>query len=129
MIVATGYHVSVATYDIGVCYGMQGNALPSATDVISMYTKYGIEKLRLFDPVPAALEALKGSKIQVVLGLVMRRFPASTLLLQCRISELCAVLDANKMVGIEVTTVVSAATLGTSYPLPMVYSLPKWPMK
>ncbi|KAF8388735.1 hypothetical protein HHK36_025415 [Tetracentron sinense] len=89
MIVATGYHVSVATYDIGVCYGMQGNDLPSATDVISMYTKY------------AGNEAIPGEFSQYIA-------PA--------MQNLRAVLDANKMVGIEVTTVVSTATLGTSYP-------------
>ncbi|KAF8388739.1 hypothetical protein HHK36_025419 [Tetracentron sinense] len=154
MIVATGYQVSVATYDIGVCYGMQGNDLPAATDVIGMYTKYGIEKLRLFDPVPAALEALKGSKIQVVLGVRNQDLPnlaasqdganswyttnVAPYVNDVKISyiaagneaipgefgqyiapamqNLRAVLDSNEMAGIKVTTVVSTATLGTSYP-------------
>ncbi|KAL5770925.1 hypothetical protein ACOSP7_015079 [Xanthoceras sorbifolium] len=55
--------------DVGVCYGMLGNNLPAATDVINLYKKYGIGKMRLFDPNPEALNALRGSGIQVTLGI------------------------------------------------------------
>ncbi|XP_027173982.1 probable glucan endo-1,3-beta-glucosidase BG4 [Coffea eugenioides] len=61
---------------IGVCYGMVANNLPSATDVISLYKKYNIGKLRLFDPNPDALEALKGSGIDVALGLKNEDIPS-----------------------------------------------------
>ncbi|XP_043714496.1 probable glucan endo-1,3-beta-glucosidase BG4 [Telopea speciosissima] len=54
--------------NIGVCYGMDGNNLPYAPQVVSLYKKYGIEKIRLFDPKPEVLTALMGSKIQGTLG-------------------------------------------------------------
>lgn len=44
------------------------NDLPSATDVINPYKKYGIGKIRLFEPNNAALNALRGSQIDVTLG-------------------------------------------------------------
>ncbi|KAH9801971.1 DDE Tnp4 domain-containing protein [Citrus sinensis] len=54
--------------DIGFCYGKLENDLPSATDVINPYKKYSIGKIRLFDPNDAALNALRGSQIDVTLG-------------------------------------------------------------
>ncbi|XP_062088862.1 probable glucan endo-1,3-beta-glucosidase BG4 [Humulus lupulus] len=61
--------------DIGVNYGMQGNNLPPAADVINLYKQNGVTKLRLFDPVPAALEALRGSQIEVTLDLRNQDLP------------------------------------------------------
>ncbi|KAM0969910.1 hypothetical protein EV1_017851 [Malus domestica] len=58
-----------ASADIGVCYGMLGNDLPSAPEVISLYKQYGIEKMRLFEPNIAALQALKGSNINITLDI------------------------------------------------------------
>ncbi|KAL3532686.1 hypothetical protein ACH5RR_006207 [Cinchona calisaya] len=61
--------------DIGVCYGMVADNLPSATEVISLYKKYSIGKLRLFDPNPDALQALRGSDIDVTLGVKNQDIP------------------------------------------------------
>ncbi|KAK2642907.1 hypothetical protein Ddye_024670 [Dipteronia dyeriana] len=70
--IATAIHskfqIAVAV-DIGVCYGLLGDNLPPATDVINLYKKYGVEKTRLFDPNPAALNALRGSGIKVIVGI------------------------------------------------------------
>ncbi|PRQ24604.1 putative glucan endo-1,3-beta-D-glucosidase [Rosa chinensis] len=37
--------------------------------VVNLYKKYGIGKMRLFDPSLAALQALRGSQIRVILGI------------------------------------------------------------
>ncbi|KAI7728452.1 hypothetical protein M8C21_000157 [Ambrosia artemisiifolia] len=47
---------------------MLGNDLPSATDVISLYNSNGIGRMRLYDPNQAALQALSGSNIEVMVG-------------------------------------------------------------
>ncbi|KAF7852302.1 hypothetical protein BT93_L4596 [Corymbia citriodora subsp. variegata] len=60
--------ITEARLDVGVDYGMLGNDLPSPPAVVQLYQLYNISKLRLFDPNPAALAALKGSGIEVTLG-------------------------------------------------------------
>lgn len=53
---------------IGVCYGMSASNLPPASTVIGMYKSNGINSMRLYAPDQAALQAVGGTGIQVVVG-------------------------------------------------------------
>ncbi|CAI9100708.1 OLC1v1037867C1 [Oldenlandia corymbosa var. corymbosa] len=53
---------------IGINYGLLGNNLPPASTAVNLFKQKGWTQIRLFDPNPNALTALKGSGIQIILG-------------------------------------------------------------
>ncbi|PSS17539.1 Glucan endo-1,3-beta-glucosidase BG4 precursor [Actinidia chinensis var. chinensis] len=68
VLVTTQLLLFAGAVNIGVDYGRLGNNLPSPRDVISLYKRCGINSLRLYDPKPEVLEALRGSNLRVSLG-------------------------------------------------------------
>uniref|UniRef100_A0A1J3CF37 glucan endo-1,3-beta-D-glucosidase n=1 Tax=Noccaea caerulescens TaxID=107243 RepID=A0A1J3CF37_NOCCA len=53
---------------VGVCYGMLGNNLPSKPETIALFRQNNIRRIRLYDPNQDALNALKNSGIEVIVG-------------------------------------------------------------
>ncbi|PWA60789.1 Glycoside hydrolase, catalytic domain-containing protein [Artemisia annua] len=53
---------------VGVCYGRNGDGLPSEQDVVTLYRNNGITKMRIYDPNQPTLQALKGTNIELMLG-------------------------------------------------------------
>jgi len=53
--------------NIGVCYGQNGNNLPSPQATVNLYKANGITKMRLYSPDRTTLQALQGSGIGIIL--------------------------------------------------------------
>uniref|UniRef100_A0A0D9VA42 Glucan endo-1,3-beta-D-glucosidase n=1 Tax=Leersia perrieri TaxID=77586 RepID=A0A0D9VA42_9ORYZ len=56
-----------AVQSIGVCYGVIGDNLPSATDAVNLYKSNGIDSMRIYFPLADILEALSGSNIRLTM--------------------------------------------------------------
>nr|AAB86556.1 glucanase [Oryza sativa Japonica Group] len=56
-----------AVHSIGVCYGVVANNLPGPSEVVQLYRSKGIDSMRIYFADAAALNALSGSNI----GLIM----------------------------------------------------------
>lgn len=56
-----------AVESIGVCYGVNGDGLPSASDVVELYKSNGISAVRIYYPDGDALRALSGTNIGVIM--------------------------------------------------------------
>ena len=56
-----------AVQSIGVCYGVIGNNLPPASDVVQLYKSKGITGMRIYFPDANALRALSGSNINLII--------------------------------------------------------------
>ncbi|KAF7105261.1 LOW QUALITY PROTEIN: hypothetical protein CFC21_106091 [Triticum aestivum] len=53
---------------IGVCYGMSANNLPAASTIVGMFKSNRIKSMRLYTPDQAALQAVGGTGIYMVVG-------------------------------------------------------------
>ncbi|EMS45378.1 Glucan endo-1,3-beta-glucosidase, acidic isoform [Triticum urartu] len=60
-----GKHTEVQS--IGVCYGVNGDGLPSASEVVQLYQSNGITGMRIYFPDADALQALSGSNIGLII--------------------------------------------------------------
>ncbi|KAF3957189.1 hypothetical protein CMV_017776 [Castanea mollissima] len=63
---------------VGVCYGKNGNNLPADGEVVDLYKSNGIGRMRIYDPDQTTLNALKGSNIELIIGILNNNLQALT---------------------------------------------------
>ncbi|TKY67237.1 Glucan endo-1,3-beta-glucosidase [Spatholobus suberectus] len=63
---------------IGVCYGVNGGNLPSRQEVVDLYKTNGIGKMRIYYPDEEALQALKGSNIELIMDVAKETLQSLT---------------------------------------------------
>ena len=62
-------HTVALAESIGVCYSSAGNNLPDAREVVQLYKNNSIKKMRIYNPDTTILNALRGSNIEVIVGI------------------------------------------------------------
>ncbi|CAL4945608.1 unnamed protein product [Urochloa decumbens] len=67
LVLGTFAAIPTVVESIGVCYGVNGNGLPSAGDVVQLYQSNNINLMRIYFPDTNALQALSNTNI----GLIM----------------------------------------------------------
>ncbi|KAL3638692.1 hypothetical protein CASFOL_016599 [Castilleja foliolosa] len=55
---------------IGVAYGRNGQGLPPPARVVELYHQYNIQRMRIYDTDPDTLNALRGSNIELTVGIL-----------------------------------------------------------
>lgn len=65
-----------AVQSIGVCYGVIGNNLPAASDVVKLYKSKGIDSMRIYFPRSDILQALTGSNIALTMDVANENLAA-----------------------------------------------------
>ncbi|KAK3136646.1 hypothetical protein QOZ80_5BG0440040 [Eleusine coracana subsp. coracana] len=61
--------IPTVVHSIGVCYGVIGNNLPSASDVVQLYQSNGIDSMRIYFADTNALQALSGTNIGLIMDI------------------------------------------------------------
>ncbi|XP_075634569.1 glucan endo-1,3-beta-glucosidase-like [Castanea sativa] len=74
LLLLTGFLISglelTGAQSVGVCYGRNGNNLPSDGEVVDLYKSNGIGTMRIYEPYQTTLDALRGSNIELIIGML-----------------------------------------------------------
>ncbi|KAL2966207.1 hypothetical protein AAZX31_16G103300 [Glycine max] len=60
-------YAAAQTQVVGICYGVNGNNLPSKQEVVDLYKSKGISRMRIYSPDEETLQALRGSNIELTM--------------------------------------------------------------
>ncbi|PPD77256.1 hypothetical protein GOBAR_DD25822 [Gossypium barbadense] len=101
--------------DIGVCYGLNGDNLPPPNEVINLYKRCQIDNIRIYQPYPEVLEALRGSGISVTIGNEVIPGPLGSNV-PAAMNNIRNALDSAGITLAKVTTVLPGTALAASYP-------------
>lgn len=63
---------------VGVCNGRNGNNLPVDGEVIDLYKSNGIGRMRIYEPYLSTLDALRGSNIELIIGILNKDLQSLT---------------------------------------------------